>query len=261
MPLVKTPAIILKSQRWGEADRIVTFHTVRLGKVRGFARGARRMKSRFGSALEPFAYVDLTLFEKGNDSLSRVSQVDIRESFSKLREDLERMSAAARMVNLIEGVSADRDPSPRVFTTLLEGLRALQGGADPSTTTLVFQIHVLGHTGFRPQIDFCVSCGKSIELPVAGFYPLAGGLICQLCGRAGGDQWLPMSAGSIAFTQQARRMQFPLATRLKADGQIKREVEDAIEAYVKVVVGRQLPVPDFLVADRPSPPYGALKSV
>jgi len=56
-------------------------------------------------------------------------------------------------------------------------------------------------------------------------------------------------------------MQFPLATRLKADGQIKREVEDAIEAYVKVVVGRQLPVPDFLVADRPSPPYGALKSV
>lgn len=245
MPLVKTPAIILKSQRWGEADRIVTFHTVRLGKVRGFARGARRMKSRFGSALEPFMYVDLTLFEKGTNSLSRVSQVDIRESFCKLREDLARMSAAAQMVNFVVGISADRDPSHQIFTTLLEGLRALQGGSDCFTTTLIFQIHVLGYAGFRPQIDFCTSCGKAIKMLIAGFYPLTGGLVCGPCGQSSVNQGLPMSAGSIAFTQQARQMQFPLVLRLKADVQIKREVGDAIDAYVKVVVGQHLHVPDF----------------
>src|SRR5437870_4497519 len=73
MPLLKTPAIVLKSRKWGDADRIVTFFTLKHGKVRGVARGARRMKSRFGGTLEPFVYCDLVLYEKPGDSLYRVS--------------------------------------------------------------------------------------------------------------------------------------------------------------------------------------------
>src|SRR6184192_2654194 len=76
--MLKTPAITLKSRKWGEADRIVTFYTVRFGKLRGVARGARRMKSRFGSSLEPFVHCDLNLFEKHNDPLYRITQADIR---------------------------------------------------------------------------------------------------------------------------------------------------------------------------------------
>jgi len=78
--MLKTPAITLKSRKWGEADRIVTFYTIRFGKLRGVARGARRMKSRFGSALEPFVHCDLNLFEKHNDPLYRITQADIRET-------------------------------------------------------------------------------------------------------------------------------------------------------------------------------------
>ncbi len=78
MALFKTSAIVLKSRKWGEADRIVTFYTARFGKLRGVARGARRLKSRFGSALEPFVHCDLNLFEKPNDSLYRITQVDIQ---------------------------------------------------------------------------------------------------------------------------------------------------------------------------------------
>src|SRR2546425_10137882 len=78
MPLLKTPAIVLKSRKWGDADRIVTFFTLKHGKVRGVARGARRMKSRFGGTLEPFVYCDLVLYEKPGDSLYRVSQTDVR---------------------------------------------------------------------------------------------------------------------------------------------------------------------------------------
>src|SRR5947209_14743169 len=77
MPLLKTPAIVLKSRKWGDADRIVTFFTLKHGKVRGVARGARRMKSRFGGTLEPFVYCDLVLYEKPGDSLYRVSQTDV----------------------------------------------------------------------------------------------------------------------------------------------------------------------------------------
>ena len=79
MPLVKTQAITLKSLKWGEADRIVTFYAKQLGKIRAVARGARRPKSRMGAALEPLTLCDLNLFEKSGDTLYRVSQVDLIE--------------------------------------------------------------------------------------------------------------------------------------------------------------------------------------
>ncbi len=107
MPLLKTPAIVLKSRKWGDADRIVTFFTLKHGKVRGVARGARRMKSRFGGTLEPFVYCDLVLYEKPGDTLYRVSQTDVRQAFHPLRNSLETIAGAARLANLAGAVTAD----------------------------------------------------------------------------------------------------------------------------------------------------------
>ena len=112
MPLVKTSAIILKSRRWGDADRIVTCYTLRFGKIRAVARGARRMKSRLGGSIEPFVLCQMDLFEKPGDSLYRLSQVAMQESFLAFREDLTLMTAAARMVNLVAAVVAEGDPDP-----------------------------------------------------------------------------------------------------------------------------------------------------
>src|SRR5256712_7967381 len=114
MPLLKTPAIVLKSRKWGDADRIVTFFTLKHGKVRGVARGARRMKSRFGGTLEPFVYCDLVLYEKPGDSLYRVSQTDVREAFHPLRSSLETIAGAARLANLAGGGARGGGAVPRV---------------------------------------------------------------------------------------------------------------------------------------------------
>ena len=81
MALVTTKAIVLKSMRWGEADRILTFFSLRLGKVRGIARGARRMKSRFGGMLEPFSSINLTFFNKRTTVLGPLA-TSIASSFS-----------------------------------------------------------------------------------------------------------------------------------------------------------------------------------
>src|SRR5207247_9632195 len=99
MPLLKTPAIVLKSRKWGDADRIVTFFTLKHGKVRGVARGARRMKSRFGGTLEPFVYCDLVLYEKPGDSLYRFSQTDVRQAFHPLPSALEPTACAAPLAH------------------------------------------------------------------------------------------------------------------------------------------------------------------
>ena len=125
MPLVKTAAIVLHSRKWGDADRIVTFYTMRLGKLRGVARGARRLKSRLGGMIEPFTLCQLDLFEKPGDSLYRISQVALDEPFAKFRSDLTLMTAAGRMVNLVSAVMAEGDAEPRVFEMLESGLRTL----------------------------------------------------------------------------------------------------------------------------------------
>jgi DNA repair protein RecO (recombination protein O) len=260
MPLLKTPAIALNSRKWGEADRIVTFYTLKYGRLRGVARGARRPKSRFGSALEPFVHSDLNLFEKPHDALHRITQADICDSFLPIRDDLVRIAGASRLANVVSALTADGDSSPRIFYALLEGLRALADGHDPRLTTTVFQIKLLGLTGFRPQVDHCVTCNDALDMTASGgsafrFAPLAGGLLCDLCAPSNVERSMRFSRGSGAFLRQALRLAHPVLTRLKASGSVLRDVEQAMEAYVTVVAGKPLPPVDFLAAES-EPAYG-----
>ena len=259
MPLLKTPAITLKSRKWGEADRIVTFYTLRFGKLRGVARGARRIKSRFGSAFEPFVHCELNLFEKANDHLYRITQADIREPFTGLREDLALMAGGGRLVNLVASVTGEGDACPNIYNALSAGLRALQAGADPSLVTLLFQIHLLGLSGFRPRLDACAACARPRAGPgehAARFSAVAGGLVCPSCAEREPARTMPLSAGSVAVLQQALQWSPAALTRLRATGQVRDDLEQAIEAYVTVVAGKRLPPVDFLAAETAAA-YGA----
>lgn len=246
MPLIKTTAIVLRSRKWGEADRIVTFYAKEKGKIRGVARGARRPKSRFGAALEPFSLCRLNLFEKSGDSLYRISQVDLVRSSQKLRESLSLIDSAARMVNVVAAITPDGDPDPLLFDTLEQGLASLHECEDPAFTALLFQIRLLGVTGFRPQTDHCASCGKTHFVGEPQFSPVAGGLVCLSCAAHQRVRCVALSRGSLSFLQQAIRLDPTLVTRLRASGQVRGEVEAAIEGYVTVVAGKRLPSANFL---------------
>jgi len=246
VPLIKTTAIILHSRKWGDADRIVTFYSKNLGKIRGVARGARRQKSRFGAALEPFSLCRLNLFEKSGDSLLRISHVDLVRSAQILREDLTLMASAARMVNVVGAITPDGDPDPLLFDTLDQGLMSLHESEDPAFTALLFQIRLLGLTGFRPQTDHCAACGKTRFVGEPQFSPIAGGLVCLVCAARQQVRCVTLSRGSLSFLQQAIRLAPTIVTRLRATGQVRNEVEEAIEGYVTVVAGRRLPPVNFL---------------
>ncbi len=245
MALLDTPAICLRSRRWGEADRIVTFFTLRCGKIRGVARGARRQKSQFGGSLEPFSASHLYLFEKPNDSLFRVRHVDSVEPFLKLRDSLAVMTAAAKMTNTVSAVTADGDPDPPVFDALLHGLRALEAGYEPAMMALVFQVRLMGHTGFRPQMDHCAGCGKSLLGLGSQFSPKAGGVLCALCAVRQPLHCVALSPGSLALLQQAVRLPPAMWPRLRAEGRVRQELELAVDRYISTIAGRRLPVMDL----------------
>ncbi|MFO0773235.1 MAG: DNA repair protein RecO [Nitrospiraceae bacterium] len=245
MPLLDTPAIALKSRKWGEADRIVTFFTLRYGKIRGVARGARRQKSQLGSGLEPFIHSHLQLFEKPNDTLFRIRHVDIINPFLLLRDDLAMLAAAARMVNTVAAVTADGDPDAPVYDALLMGLRTLAEGAEPAMTALLFQVRMMGHIGFRPQMDHCAGCGKSLSGHGGQFSPKSGGLLCAFCAARQSVYCVALSPGSLALLQQAVRMPPAMWSRLRAEGRVRTELESAVERYIGSIAGRPLPRMDW----------------
>src|SRR5437899_4437459 len=228
MPLLKTPAIVLKSRKWGDADRIVTFFTLKHGKVRGVARGARRMKSRFGGTLEPFVYCDLVLYEKPGDSLYRVSQTDVREAFHPLRSSLETITGAARLANLAGAVTADGDAVPRVFHALLEGFRAIGQSEDAATTAALYELEILRFAGYLPHLERCNSC-QSTATDRWFFSPRAGGTLCGPCARHEPVRCALISLASLAFFRQALRMEPALLPRLQPTAPVREEVRDGID--------------------------------
>lgn len=254
MPLLKTPAVVLKSWKWGDADRIVTFFSLHHGKVCGVARGARRMKSRFGSALEPFVHCDLVLFEKPGDTLYRVSQTDISHAFPSIRTSLEAITGAARLVNLAGAVTADGDAVPQVFHALLEGLRAIEGSGDPALTAALYELEILRFAGYLPNLNRCMVCQDQPRGGTWFFSPRAGGTVCSACARREPVWCSPLSPACLAFLRQALRMDPALLPRLKPTAGIRNELYDIIELYVECVAGRRLPkTQGLLAAERPLP--------
>src|SRR2546427_5214242 len=209
MPLLKTPAIVLKSRKWGDADRIVTFFTLKHGKIRGVARGARRKKSRFGGTLEPFIHCDLVLYEKPGDTLYRVSQTDVRQAFHPLRNSLEAIAGAARLANLAGAVTADGDAVPRVFHALLEGFRAIQGSEDHGLTTALYELEILRFAGYLPHLDRCNVCQGRASGGGRGFSPRAGGPGCTARARRGPAPRPPPSPALPALFPPALPMDPP----------------------------------------------------
>jgi len=253
MPLLKTPAVVLKSRKWGDADRIVTFFTLRYGKVRGVARGARRMKSRFGSALEPFVHCDLVLFEKPGDTLYRVSQTDIRHAFPAIRASLEAITGAARLANLAGAVTADGDAVPRVFHAVLEGLRAVEASGDPALTAALYELEILRFAGYLPHLDRCNACQVRANGGTWFFSPRAGGTVCLVCVRREPVRCPAVSPACLAFFRQALRMDLSRLPRLKPTAAIRNELYEVIELYVECVAGRRMPRTRWLfAAERPA---------
>jgi len=255
MPLLKTPAIVLKSRKWGDADRIVTFFTLKHGKIRGVARGARRMKSRFGGTLEPFIHCDLVLYEKPGDTLYRVSQTDVRQAFHPLRNSLEAIAGAARLANLAGAVTADGDAVPRVFHALLEGFRAIQGSEDHGLTTALYELEILRFAGYLPHLERCNVCQGRASGGAWYFSPRAGGTVCTACARREPAPCPPVSPACLAFFRQVLRMDPARLPRLKASVSLRNELREVIELYVDHVAGRRLPRTQGLFATEPKTAY------
>ena len=167
MGLYRDDGIVLRTQKLGEADRIVTVLTRKNGRVRAVAKGVRRTKSRFGARVEPFTHVDLMLYT--GRSLDIVTQAETVRSYGDaLAGDYPRYTTGTAMLETAERFTAvEKEPALRQFLLLVGGLRTLvDGGHEPRLVLDAYLLRSLAVAGYAPALDECAICGT--RAPAAG---------------------------------------------------------------------------------------------
>jgi len=177
---LKTEGIVIRSLRYGEADRILHLYTPDRGRIAAIAKGVRRSRSRFGGRLEPFFRINLVLYE-GRSDLLTVTSAETVAGHPRLREDAGALDGAARACEAVARVFDDGDPHAGVYHLLANQLALLDREPERAgrANALAFRVKLLLAAGFAPQLAACASCGDREHL--VGFSGAAGGVVCTAC--------------------------------------------------------------------------------
>ncbi|MCW2500391.1 MAG: recO [Frankiales bacterium] len=182
MSLYRDEGVVLRVQKLGEADRIITLLTRRHGRVRAVAKGVRRTRSKFGATVEPFSHVDVQLYAGRN--LDIVTQAESLHSYGgELVGDYRRYTSGTAVLETAERLTAEeREPSLRLFLLVIGALRALTE-RDPSLVLDAFLLRAMSVSGYAPALQDCARCGATG--PHRAFSVPAGGVVCVTCRPAG----------------------------------------------------------------------------
>ena len=177
---LKSEAVVLRSLRFGEADRILHLYTPNRGRLSAIAKGVRRARSRFGGRLEPYFRLQLVLYQ-GRSDLLTVTSAETIDGHPRLREHAGALDGAARACDAVARLFGDGDPHRGAYHLLANQLALLD--ADPARATranaLAFRLKLLLAAGFAPQLAACAGCGETEHL--VGFSGAAGGVVCSAC--------------------------------------------------------------------------------
>jgi DNA repair protein RecO (recombination protein O) len=232
---LKTEAVVLRSIRYGEADRVLHLYSATRGRIGAIAKGVRRPRSRFGGRLEPFFRLDLVLYE-GRGDLATVTSAHTLAAHANLRASGPALEAAARACDAVLRLCDTAEANPPAYNllcrylALLDGAESVAGdgcgdGAASRATALAFRLKLALATGFSPELASCARCGEPDGL--VGFSGAAGGVVCSACERDGFE----LSAAAHRFLVEA--LGHPLAQAPSADDLALRQAERAISATLE----------------------------
>ena len=228
---VKTEAVVLRTLRYGEADRILHLYTPHRGRIAAIAKGVRRAKSRFGGRLEPYFRLQMVLYE-GRSDLLTVTSADTVTGHPHLREHAPALDSAARACDAVGRLFETTDPHPGVFALLCNELALLDARPGQAThaNQLAFRLKLLLAAGLAPQLAACASCGEADHL--AAFSGAAGGIVCTACEATGfvlGEEAHTFMTAALGCTLADAPVAGELALR-----QAERAIAETVEHHAHV---------------------------
>jgi DNA repair protein RecO (recombination protein O) len=240
-----TEGVVIRQSDLGEADRIVTIFTQDLGKVRLVAKGARRPKSRIGGHLGLLYQVSFSAAH--GRSLDVVSEAQTQQTFSVLSQDLERLSQAVYMCELLDAFTAERSPNYALYRLAISSLGWLESDNDPWLLVRFFEAQLLDLSGFRPEITRCVECRTELEPGDHIFDIGSGGILCPDCRSHGIGVLLPLKLNAMKVLRLLQRdRDFSNAGTIRTSALVKSEVERVLTEHIRYVLERRLKSVDFV---------------
>lgn len=245
MAVYKSKGIVLRSIRYGEADRILDLYTRDAGLISTIAKGIRRTKSRFGGRLEPLSCVEFLAYE--GKTLDTITQVEVLRSFRGVRENLARLEAAGGMVGVVRALSGGDEPDRRVFNLLYHALDALEDREEGmKSLEAAFGLKLSILAGYALRLDACMNCdGELTEADHGGppyFAPSLGGVFCAGCRGAGSaSDSFPLPPGTLDALQD-------LIARPIREAVVEKRLEESARRAVSSHVLAHAPGNTVLVA-------------
>lgn len=235
--IVSVEAVVLKTLKYRDTSRIATLYTDRYGKISVIAKGARDRKSKFGSSLQPMSHVQAVLYKKEHKELHLLSQCEVLQPFRHLTEDMQRMSAAMAVIELVHAVTHGEEENRPLFALLTKTLSAINSATKSGQGALYFfEMRLLGILGFGLNFHRCVKCENSLAesgTSDVGLQLHRGGGVCKACM----SETVVQGEITLATLRVLQRLQgiaeVESATRLILSRQLSADVGSTLRRYLQ----------------------------
>ncbi len=247
MSAEKTLAIVLRVVQFSETSCVVTLFTRDFGKISALAKGARRPKSPFESALDLLAVCRIVFLHKSSDALDLLTEAKLERRFRAAVSNLSRLYAGYYVAELLNELTHDGDPHPELFDAANAALLALDGEDELAALILRFELTALRLLGHLPSLAACAVCGDAVAATGrVAFGQLAGGVLCRKC-RIGQRQVVSVSAGVI---EALRRFSQPAAASppSELEPRLRGELRGLINHYLNNLLGHRTRMQPYLGA-------------
>ena len=242
--IIHTKGIVLKTFDFRETSRIATFFTKNHGKVKGILKGIRKDFRKFGSSVDRFSVNDIVYYQYSRSDLHLISQCDLTQFHFAIRQDYKRNIAANYMLELVDTVMPTEHSNKKVYQLMLDFLEGLETVKDIDKLVHIFQIKILGLSGFRPHIDACVKCRKVID-GKARFSLKGGGLICSHCPTSESHFTL-VSKGTIASILHIEKNNLLKSIQLGLTNTVRKELKYILNNFLVYHLGQKIKAAKFL---------------
>ena len=239
MPLYKSEAIVLRNMNLSESDKLVTFMTDRYGKVKCVGKAARKIKNRFGAAIEPMSHIRLIYFGKENQTLYRLNHSDIIHSFQPIRDDLRKVYTGIYFNELVDTLIPEAHPDPNAFRLLLESLLALEALDGLNTLSRLFEMRLVCLAGYTPQLSHCSICKRPVGIEKIGFSFEDRGIVCEPCSFKTQPE-MCFQPRTLKYLKKIKTMDIKHASRLKFPKGVEQEIEQLTHKLILSHTGREL---------------------
>ncbi len=240
---LRVEAIVLHHANWGEADRLLTLFTRSHGKLRAIAKSVRKMQSRKAGHLEPFSHTSLML-ARAHD-LWIVTDAETIDAFTTLREDLQLMTRAAYVIELLDRFTYEEGQNWQLYQLVVDTLKRLSMDQDIYIPLRYYEMRLLDLVGFRPMLFECAKCRKEIVAEDQFFSAELGGVLCPNCG-ARTDSSRLISMDALRFMRHFQRSTYAEALKANPTPKIRDEIESLLNHYLTFHLERRLNTPEFL---------------